>query len=105
MILSDFAFELPEELIAQEPLAERSDSRMLVVNRAKSNYSDDEFFRFSPYLRKDDLLVVNNTRVFPARLFGRSESGARIELLLIEEASDGTWIVLARPGKRVRSGK
>lgn len=105
MLLSDFAFDLPEELIAQEPLAERSDSRMLVVNRAKRNYFDSEFSQFSQILNKGDLLVVNDTRVFPARLFGRSETGARIELFLIEEIAGGRWATLARPGKRIKPGK
>ncbi len=105
MLISDFAFELPEELIAQEPLGGRSDSRMLVVDRADRSFFDSDFSQFSRILRKGDLLVVNNTRVFPARLFGRSETGARIEFFLIEETVEGNWIVLARPGKRVKAGK
>jgi S-adenosylmethionine:tRNA ribosyltransferase-isomerase len=105
MLLSDFAFELPKELIAQKPLAERSDSRMLVVERAERKYFDREFSQFPEILRKGDLIVVNNTRVFPARLFGRSETGARIELFLIEETAKGTWKTLVRPGKRVKPGK
>jgi len=105
MLLSDFAFDLPEELIAQQPLAERSESRMLLVDRAGRRYFDAEFSKFSRILRKGDLLVVNNTRVFPARLLGRSETGARIELFLIEEIAGGNWIVLARPGKRIKPGK
>src|SRR5688572_31656636 len=99
MLISDFAFELPEELISQEPLGERSDSRMLVVDRADRSFFDSDFSQFSRMLRKGDLLVVNNTRVFPARLFGRSETGARIEFFLIEETVEGNWIVLARPGR------
>ena len=105
MQLSDFSFDLPDELIAQKPLAERADSRMLVVNRASSSYLDREFAHLPQRLRSGDLLVLNDTKVFPARLFGRSEAGARLELFLIEETAEGNWICLARPGKRIKPGK
>ncbi len=105
MQLSDFSFELPDALIAQEPLAERADSRMLVVDRTRKSFVDREFTHFPQQLRKGDLLVLNDTKVFPARLFGRSETGARLELFLIEETEDGNWICLARPGKRAQAGK
>ena len=85
MLISEFDYELPEELIAQEPLEDRSASRMLVVDRERNEFSDHEFREFPSFLRPGDLLVVNNTRVFPARLLGRSETGANVELFLVEE--------------------
>jgi len=105
MLISEFDYELPEDLIAQEPLAERSASRMLVVDRAGQNFSDHSFGEFQSFLRAGDLLVLNNTRVFPARLIGRSETGATIELFLVEEQQDGDWQTLARPARRLRAGK
>jgi S-adenosylmethionine:tRNA ribosyltransferase-isomerase len=106
--VSDFHYELPESLIAQEPLAERTASRMMVVSRESRSFHDDSFANFPNYLRSGDCLVLNNTRVFPARLRGRrnTPSGAEIELLLLHalEADEKQWLVLARPGKRVRTG-
>ena len=105
MQLSDFDYELPERLIAQEPLENRAGSRMLVVDRDAANFRDDQFFSFPEYLRSDDVLVLNNTRVFPARLFGRSETGAAVEIFLVRETGDRTWEALARPARRLRPGK
>jgi S-adenosylmethionine:tRNA ribosyltransferase-isomerase len=106
--VSDFNYELPEELIAQEPLAERGASRMLVVSRQRQSFYDDEFRNFPRYIRRGDCLVLNNTRVFPARLRGRRNTphGAIIEVLLIRalDRDDTTWRVLARPAKRARIG-
>lgn len=105
MELSDFDFELPAELIAQEPLAERAASRMLVVERARTAISDANFSDLPRRLRPSDLLVVNNTRVFPARLRGVSETGAAVEIFLVEEIEPRVWLVLAKPGRRLRPGK
>ena len=105
MLLSDFDYDLPAELIAQQPLANRAASRMLVVNRAAGSFADDDFTDFPSYLRPDDVLVLNNTKVFPARIFGQTESGARVEIFLIRETTAGVWEVLARPGRRLRPGK
>jgi S-adenosylmethionine:tRNA ribosyltransferase-isomerase len=107
MELSDYGFQLPEELIAQQPLEERSSSRMLVIDRSTGTFSDSRFRELSSRMRPSDLLVVNNTRVFPARLLGRSETGARVELFLIEEsdAKAGVWITLAKPARRLKGGK
>ncbi|MFL6447454.1 MAG: tRNA preQ1(34) S-adenosylmethionine ribosyltransferase-isomerase QueA [Bryobacteraceae bacterium] len=106
--VSDFNYQLPEELIAQEPLKERTASRMLVVSRENESFHDDVFSNFPQYLRPGDCLVLNNTRVFPARLRGRrnSSSGAEVELLLVRalDEQEKHWRVLARPGKRVRNG-
>ncbi|MEZ5308655.1 MAG: tRNA preQ1(34) S-adenosylmethionine ribosyltransferase-isomerase QueA [Pyrinomonadaceae bacterium] len=105
MLIGDFDFELPEAQIAQTPLLKRDSSRLLVVDRTKGSYSDAGFSDLPEYLREGDVLVVNNTRVFPARLFGKSETGANIEIFLIEELEDGLWSVLAKPGRRLSVGK
>ena len=105
--VSDYNYELPEELIAQAPPAERGASRMLVVSREGQSLRDDLFCNFYRYVRPGDCLVLNNTRVFPARLHGRrnSETGAEIEVFL-HRAIEGNeiWTALVKPGKRVRTG-
>lgn len=105
MLISEFDFELPDELIAQNPLEKREFSRMLVVNRAQQNWRDEHFYDFPKFLKKGDVLVLNNTKVFPARLFGASETGAKIELFLVREIADQTWETLARPARRLKIGK
>jgi S-adenosylmethionine:tRNA ribosyltransferase-isomerase len=106
--VSDFYYELPKELIAQEPAAERGASRMLVVSREKNTFHDDVFSNFSRYIRPGDCLVLNNTRVFPARLHGtrNTSEGARVEVFLLEAEDDNQnlWRCLVRPGKRVLVG-
>lgn len=108
MQVSDFDYELPEELIAQEPLPERSASRMLVVSRQRQSYTDDLFANFPQYVRPGDCLVLNDTRVFPARLHGRrnNASGAEVEVFLVRalKEDETEWQALVRPGKRVRAG-
>jgi S-adenosylmethionine:tRNA ribosyltransferase-isomerase len=82
---SDFDYDLPEELIAQEPLSERDASRMLVLNRSTRTWQDSTFREFTEQLRADDLVIVNNSRVIPARLIGRrKESGGRVEIFLVQ---------------------
>jgi S-adenosylmethionine:tRNA ribosyltransferase-isomerase len=107
--VSDFYYELPAELIAQEPLPERSASRMLVLSRANDAFRDDMFANFHRYIKPGDCLVLNNTRVFPARLHGHrnTESGAQVEVFLIRalNASETEWQALVRPAKRVRAGE
>jgi S-adenosylmethionine:tRNA ribosyltransferase-isomerase len=105
MQLSDFDYNLPDELIAQEPLANREASRMLVVDRDRNNFRDAAFTDLPSYLRDGDVLVLNNTKVFPARLFGKTATGARVEIFLIHENVNGSWLALARPGKRLSVGK
>jgi S-adenosylmethionine:tRNA ribosyltransferase-isomerase len=105
MRIDEFSFDLPDELIAQEPLAERAGSRMLVVDRAAQTFSDDSFTHFSDRLSPSDILVVNNTKVFPARLYGKTETGAAVEAFLVSELADGSWEVLAKPGRRLKQGK
>lgn len=105
MLISEFDFDLPPELIAQEPLADRQASRMLVVDRATQNFTDRSFAELPQFLRSGDVLVLNNTKVFPARLFGQSETGANIEIFLVRETANGNWETLARPARRLHPGK
>jgi len=105
MLLSDFDYELPEELIAQHPLEQRDASRMLVLNRACGTQQDSRFELFPEYIRPGDVVVVNNTRVFPARLIGRRESsGGRVEVLLARQLEGAIWEALVRPAKRLKVG-
>lgn len=108
MRLSEFDYELPEELIAQQPLHDRAGARILVVDRAKGTWEDHEFREFPSFIGTGDCLVLNDTRVFPSRLYGRRESGTgRVEIFLTRATStDGlTWEALVRPGKKMRSGE
>lgn len=106
MHISDFDYELPEELIAQEPLARRDASRMLVVNRASQTWHDAQFASLPDHLSANDILVLNNTRVFPARLRGqRSPSGGAVELLLLREIEPNLWQTLTRPARRLQKGE
>ncbi len=105
MLITEFNFELPDELIAQEPLPDRQASRMLAVNRSAKTFSNRSFFELPQFLRSGDVLVLNNTKVFPARLYGRSETGAKIEVFLVSESENGVWETLARPARRLRAGK
>jgi S-adenosylmethionine:tRNA ribosyltransferase-isomerase len=98
---SDFDYELPPELIAQEPLADRSASRMLVVERATGALHHDHFRNLGQYLRPGDLLVLNDTKVIPARIWSLPPV---VELFLIEELGDRRWSALVKPGKRAKPG-
>src|SRR5688572_25288276 len=103
--LKDYDFELPQEQIAIEAIPVRSASRMLLVDRAAASFDDETFAALPGFLRAGDVLILNNTRVFPARLFAISDTGARIETFLVEEIGTGIWTVLAKPGKRLSEGK
>ncbi|MCU0239252.1 MAG: tRNA preQ1(34) S-adenosylmethionine ribosyltransferase-isomerase QueA [Pyrinomonadaceae bacterium] len=105
MQISDFDFELPENLIAQEPLKNRQESRMLVVNRQAKTWQDQHFFEFPQFLQKGDVIVLNNTKVFPARLYGTNETGAKIEIFLVKELENNVWETLAKPAKRLKISK
>ena len=105
MLISDFDFELPDELIAQTATEKRDASRMLIVDRSSSAFSDQMFIDLPQFIRPGDVVALNNTKVFPARLIGRTTSGATVETFLINETADGCWDVLARPAKRLSPGK
>ena len=105
MHISDFDYELPEELIAQQPLVKRDASRMLVLDRFQQRWLDTNFGAIPEYLRPNDVLVLNDTRVFPARLEGkRVPSGGAVELLLLREIEPYLWECLARPARRLATG-
>lgn len=102
---SDFFFTLPEELIAQDPLADRSASRLLVLHKDSGKTEHGIFKDITGYLRAGDCLVLNNTRVIPARLIGKKEeTGAAVELLLLKRREKDVWETLVRPGKKCRQG-
>jgi S-adenosylmethionine:tRNA ribosyltransferase-isomerase len=105
MKIADFDYELPLELIAQTPLAERDASRMLVLERQEETWSDSSFKEFTRYLRPNDVVVVNNSRVIPARLIGQREgSGGQVEIFLVREIGGNDWEALVRPGARLKKG-
>ena len=103
MRLSDFDFDLPSHLIAQHPRP-RGESRLLVVNRATGSITESTVAELPDWLTSGDLLVANDSRVFPARLLGRRRGGGRAECLLLEEQDDGTWWALVNPGQRLPVG-
>ena len=105
MRTSDFDYELPEELIAQEPSRVRGADRMLVLDPAASDVSLEMFESLPDHLRRGDAIVLNNTRVIPARMFARKEStGAEVELFYLNPDTEGRWICLARGAKRLKEG-
>lgn len=105
MNTSDFDFHLPEELIAQTPLEKRDASRLLVVDRSSGKFSDQHFDSIIDQLQPGDALVMNNTRVLPARLYGEKPgTGGHVELLLLKNTEGDHWEVLAKPAKRLKVG-
>ncbi|MGN0436564.1 MAG: tRNA preQ1(34) S-adenosylmethionine ribosyltransferase-isomerase QueA [Wujia sp.] len=105
MKLSDFYYELPQELIAQDPLLKRSDSRLMVINRESGEITHKHFSDITEYLAPGDCLVINDTKVIPARLIGvKEDTGASIEVLLLKRHDDSTWETLVKPGKKARVG-
>lgn len=102
---SDFYFDLPQELIAQDPLEDRSASRLLVLNRKTGAVEHHTFREIMNYVRSGDCLVLNNTKVIPARLMGvKEDTGAAIEVLLLKRRDNDVWETLVKPGKKARSG-
>ena len=105
MKTDDFDYNLPEELIAQTPLAKRDNSRLMVLDRKTGEITHDIFHNIINYLNKDDILVLNDTKVMPARIIGeKTDTGAVIELLLLKNIENDSWEVLAKPAKRVKVG-
>ncbi|GIN60317.1 S-adenosylmethionine:tRNA ribosyltransferase-isomerase [Robertmurraya siralis] len=100
-----FDFHLPEELIAQTPLQERASSRLMVLNKENGEIEHDIFKNLKSYVKPGDCLVLNDTRVLPARLFGEKEdTGAKIEVLLLKQLEGDTWETLVKPAKRIKKG-
>ncbi len=105
MKTSDFYYDLPEDLIAQHPVYPRDSSRLLVYDRASDKRQDRVFSDLPDFLKKGDVLVINNTRVLPARIYGiKTETGAKIEFLLHKRLSITDWEVLVKPAKRLKAG-
>lgn len=105
MNLKDFYYDLPEELIAQEPIAERDASKLMVLNKQSGQIKHEVFKHILDYINTEDCLVLNNTRVIPARLFGvKKDTNSSIEFLLLTRRDIDTWEVILRPGKRAKAG-
>jgi S-adenosylmethionine:tRNA ribosyltransferase-isomerase len=103
--VADFDYELPPELIAQTPLPDRDRARLLVLNRATGTIEHSWIYELPRWLRPGDLLVANNSRVIPARLHAqKAQTGGKVEILLLQTSSDGTWSALARPARRLHPG-
>lgn len=105
MLKSDFFYDLPEELIAQTPLEPRDSSRLMKIDRESGEMKHDHFYNISDYLRSGDLLVMNDSKVFPARIMGvKCDSTVACEFLLLKQHSQDTWEAIVRPGRRLREG-
>ncbi len=102
---SDFYFDLPKELIAQDPLPDRAASRLLMVDKATGEWKHEVFRNIADYLEPGDCLVLNNTKVLPARLLGvKEDTGASVEVLLLKRRGEDVWETLVKPGKKLRPG-
>lgn len=105
MKTSDFAYDLPEELIAQDPLTDRASSRLMVLDKKTGERTHTDFHEIVHYLQKGDCLVINDTKVIPARLIGKKEgTGGRVEVLLLKRRENNIWETLVKPGKKARPG-
>ncbi len=104
MKLSDYDYYLPEELIAQTPVYPRDSSRLMVLNKTEKRIENKKFGDITDYLKKGDLLVVNSTRVIPARLIGKKDNGVIIEIFLLKRVDSERWECLVKPGKRLKVG-
>ncbi len=106
MNLSDYDFHLPEELIAQEPQTRRDQSRLLVLDRSDGQIHHLHFTDIVEIIRPADVLIVNETRVFPARLYGvRSDTGGKVEVLLIKQVAEGQWLAMGKPARALQLGR
>ncbi|MBE5926671.1 MAG: tRNA preQ1(34) S-adenosylmethionine ribosyltransferase-isomerase QueA [Lachnospiraceae bacterium] len=105
MQLKDFYYDLPEELIAQDPLEDRASSRLMVLDREDGSITNHIFSDIIEYLKQGDCLVINNTKVIPARLFGiKQDTKAKIEILLLKRREDNVWEALVKPGRKAKVG-
>lgn len=100
----DFYFELPEELIAQTPIAQRDHSRLMLLDKDSGEVEHRHFYELPHFLREGDCLVINDSRVLPARLIGTRQSGGSVELVLLRDLGEGRWECLSRPGRKTRPG-
>ena len=101
---SDFYFDLPEELIAQTPLERRDASRLLTLDKTTGAVAHHHFYDLPQFLRPNDCLVLNDSRVLPARLLGHRSTGGAVEVLLLRDLGDGKWECLTRPGRKTQPG-
>ena len=104
MKTSDFVYDLPEELIAQTPMARRDGSRLLLLQKESGEVEHRHFYDLADYLHPGDCLVLNNSRVIPARLFGTRPTGGAVEVVLLRDLGENRWECLSRPGKKMRPG-
>ena len=104
MLTDIFNYDLPEELIAQKPSEKRSNSRLFFVNREKDSFEHHRFYEIVDLIPKDSLLVMNNSRVIPARVICKKENGVNIEVFLIRRTIDNEWQCLMKPAKRTKEG-
>ncbi|MCD6098257.1 tRNA preQ1(34) S-adenosylmethionine ribosyltransferase-isomerase QueA [bacterium] len=102
--IETYDYNLPEELVAQYPVERRDESRLLVLDRRSGHLEEGMFRDIVKYFKRGDILVLNDTKVFPARLYGRKRTGGRVEVFLLERVDDDIWRVLTRPSRRVRVG-
>ncbi len=105
ILKSDYFYELPEELIAQDPLSKRDNSKMMVLDKRTGDFKHRFFYEVGEYLREGDCLVLNDTKVIPARLLGvKSDTGASVEILLLKNRGNDVWEAIVKPGKKRRTG-
>lgn len=104
MLVTDFNYNLPNELIAQHPALPRDHARLLVYDKETGDLEHKHFYDLIDYLNKDDLLVFNDTRVIPARLYGKKDTGAKVEIFLLSRINDTDWEALVKPGKKLKIG-
>ena len=105
MKTSDFYYDLPKELIAQTPVEPRDSSRLLVLDRSTGEVTHRHFYDIIDYLNEGDLIVANDSRVLPARIYGvKDETGARVEFLLLKQISGNRWETLCKPGRKAKPG-
>ena len=104
MNVADFNYNLPEELIAQVPIKKRDESRLMLLNREKETIEHKTFKDIIDYLNEGDCLVINNTKVLPARLYGKKETGANVEFLLLNRIENDVWECIVRPGNKLHAG-
>lgn len=102
MRITDFSYDLPQDLIAQYPLEKRAEARLMVLDRAEENVRHCGFNQITDYVEKNDVLVLNNTRVFKARMFGHKETGGKVDILLVREIEDGLWEAMISRARRTR---